>query len=986
LEDVTTTTLVHQPVLRLLGPVRIDTNPPTRQVSGAKARAVLAALGLRVGQVVTLDQLIEDVWGETPPPTARNAIQVYISALRRTYDLSGRVLGLERVADGYRLRCARGEVDWWLFQELAAQSRRSARDGDLERAAGLLVDALRLWDGPPLADIGSAALAATFAAGMEAARQSALADRIDADLALGRPNLVAELAALVASHPLDERFAVQLMQAHWYAGHRPQALAAYTDLRRRIVAELGLEPGSRARDVQRAILDDARPATPVPSATVTVQPVIDRWPGRFIGRSADLKELTTLLGSGQLVTLTGPPGVGKSRLAAEFARRASLQTDAVAMVQLDEVGAGTGVAQAVVEALGGGVPARRDAVEHARGQLLGRAVLLIVDNCERVVSDVAGLVEQLRVGRPGLRILATGRQPLSVRDEVVYRLAPLGIPDETVTDLADMLRSEAVRLFCERARERRPTFEPSAENAPAIAAICRATEGLPLAIELASARTAVLSSQELAALLAHRPDLLSGRDSLGAAIAASCDRLTAAERTVFARLSCFRAGFTLPAAEAVAFTAVPTAGFLLDSVQRLVDESLLTAELSDAETRFRILEPLRRYGRQLLDEATAADVLQRHARYYADLVCTAAGERRGPRRQYWRHRLDTERPNLEAAIEWALRHGDTRIAVGLVADLWWVWVNTPRAGIGWYRRVIAAARADTAIAGVDLLPALLSAAVIASYLSNAEAMEYAEAAHEFATAIGDSQSTVRALQHISDIAYEQGDLSRAVSTGTEAVKLAAGLEDPYALGRCQLTVAYNHLAHLDLDDVHDWAERAVRSFRANDDEAALADARLVLAEAAVLAGDGAHAELVLARIRQVFRNTGSDEHFARAGTLLAWVLSAAGSRADAAGLIREAFDVHLVVGHSWSIAHDLDIVAAMAAGNGEYLLAAALLAAAAMVRADAGLAPLPRDVALRDRVANQCRTALGDAVFRSAAREGAAMDLDAAVGLARAVR
>ncbi|EXG82826.1 putative ATPase [Cryptosporangium arvum DSM 44712] len=946
-------------------------------VSGAKGRAVLAALGLRVNHVVPVDQLIDDLWADSPPATARNTVQVYVSAVRRGLEAAGSALRLDRLPAGYRLAGRREQIDWHLFETLSVQARRWTRDGDQPTAAELLRRALALWDGTPLADVGAGPLHDLFVPRMESARVSALSDRLAADLALGRGGLVGELTMLVRAHPLDERFASQLMHALHQDGRRAQALAVYRETRDRLVEELGVEPGERLRRMHAAVLADDRGLRPEPRDQPGVLGAT--WSGEFVGRHAELTELVALLARPGLVTLTGPPGVGKSRLAAEVVTRA--RAVRVVVVRLEGTATGGELVAKVADAV-------RATDTPIVDRLLGQSVLLVLDNCEHLAEACAQLVDQLLAGADDLRVLATSTVPLRVPGESVHRLAPLTLPGE-VAGAADALANDAVALFCARARAVRPSFELSDAIAPAVAEICRAVDGLPLALELASARTAVLSPADIATRLADQLRVLrpvggatGGRHgSLAAALAAAVDRLTPAERVLFARLAVFADTFPLAAAEAVGG---PEA---LDVVHRLVDASLVVADVTGPETRFRMLESVRQYGRSLLDPA---DALDRRDEYLARLAADAVAEQSGPDRLRWQRRLDAARPDLLSALDRTLRGGRLELGLPMIADLRWWWSNSPRAGLEWYRLALRAASSGTVPAEL-LLRVQLTAAVVASYVTLPEAMEYAAAASVTATRLDDRPGMVRAAQHVSDIALELGDLETARRTGELAWRLAGESGDSFAIGRCGLSVAYNHFADAALDDAERWADEAAAVFARDEDEAGQADARLLVGEILLERGDLDRAEPVLSRVLATFRRHESFEQAARAAVLLAAVVGRDGRHSDAADLVREAFDRHGAIAHPWAVAHDLEVVAAEVAagvargGAGEARRAATLLGAAGAVRADAGLVPLPRDRRVRAEVEARSRTVLGDRAYRAAALAGAALDLPGAINLARAV-
>ncbi|HEX4818507.1 MAG TPA: BTAD domain-containing putative transcriptional regulator, partial [Nonomuraea sp.] len=854
------------------------------------------------------------------------------------------------------------------------------RDKRHDVAADLFRQALALWRGPALANLPDSPLRQGVGARMEEARLAALSERVDADLALGRHGaLVAQLRELVRDHPFDERFAAQLMTGLYRLRRRSEALEVYRATRQRLITEMGLEPGPQLRELHASMLaDDMSLADQAPAYA-------ERSAGlrsRFIGRRTDLSGLAELLGTAPLATLVGAPGVGKTRLAAQLAlESAHAFPDGRWLVELEAVTDPGLLAQAVVGALGLTVTHRRPLLLQLRDWLDGKRALLILDNCEHLSAACGQFARRLLDGRPLLRILAASRQPLGISGETVYRLDPLPCPEPGSTEVEEISRAEAVQLLLARARAVQPEFRLSESNAEAVARVCRGVDGLPLAVELAASRLSVLTVRELATRLSDQLSLLAARPgtaaqrhrSLRAALDLSCERLTDEELRFFRALSVFAGGFTLEAAES---WMPETARAPLDMIHDLADRSLIAVDLTGELTRFRLLEPVRQYAALLLTASgEEGEVRSRHAAYFLDLARRAAGERRGELRQHWQRRLDIERENLYAALSWAIA-GAPRLALELAAELWWWWMNAPREGLLWYRRVVAATGDEPESAR---LPTLLSAAVIASYTSHEEAMRLARQAWAGAR---DPLDAVRALQQISDIAHEQGDIATAVDTADQALALAEQLGNPYAVGRCLLSVAYNQMAGGEADRARGTADAAAAAFLRAGDEGGAAEARLVAAEVLVVEGDTDLAGDLLEDAAARFRRADSREYLSRATVLLAWVRHRQARQKEADHLLKEGFAVHARIGQHWAISHDLDIAATIQAGLGHFDLATRLLGAAGAVRADFGARPTVWNALVRDPVERRCRQALGPEQFAAILRRGARLDVEAALALA----
>ena len=646
-------------------------------VGGPRLRALLARLLLAPGRTVAADRLIDDLYGAEAPSGAANALQSQVSRLRRA--LPEPVV--ERRPAGYRLAVDPDQVDLARFTRLAGAGRRALVTGDHAAAMDRLTEALRLWRGPALADVRGAPFAAAQVARLEELRLAATEDRLEAALALDPADPpVAELRELVAAYPLRGRLRGLLMRALTTAGRQGEALAVFDDTRRLLAEELGIDPSPQLAAVHRAVLrgEYAPPARSVPPAEQRPAPAVPAQLTSFLGREEELERVVDLLAEARLVTITGPGGAGKTRLAIELAGRHPAE---VGFVELAPVVNGAEVAQTVLTALGlrearlRGAAQLPDATDRLVAALADRRLLLVLDNCEHLLADTATLVSRLLSGCPGLRVVATSRQALGLTGEALCPLSGLAVPPPDASPEAAR-DYPALRLLADRAADVVPGFSLDPPAVAVAAQICRTLDGLPLAIELAAARLRALPMPEVAARLNDRFRLLSRgsrgaqhrHQTLRAVVEWSWELLDEPERTLARRLTVFAGGADLAAVERVCAAGDDT----VDILAGLVDKSLVEV----VNGRYRMLETIRAYGAERLAEAGETEAMRRaHAAYFLDLAEAAAPHLRRAEQLTWLSRLDGERDNLHQALRRATAAGDHETALRLVSALsfyWWL--------------------------------------------------------------------------------------------------------------------------------------------------------------------------------------------------------------------------------------------------------------------------------------------------------------------------
>ncbi|MFE7530327.1 BTAD domain-containing putative transcriptional regulator [Kitasatospora sp. NPDC057542] len=711
--------------INVLGPLQVvrGEDGAAFEIGGARLRLLLVRLALDPGRVVTRERLVDDLWGDTPPEEPAGALQSLVSRLRRALGGDRSVIGSHPA--GYLLDLPRGSVDAWDFEQRVAAGRAALAAGGFAEAVALLDGALELWRGTPFADAEGVGFTAAPAARLAELRLSTVEERADALLALGEadtlPRLVPELTGLCAAHPLRERAAVRLMRALHADGQQAAALEVFERTRRALAEELGADPSAELRDVHLRVLSGAKPPAPGPAPATTGNPVrraaLPTWLTGLVGRDEALAAVQERLRHSRLVTLTGPGGVGKTRLAVAAATAAPPATD-VRLAELAGVDGPDAVTQAVLTALcrpaeagvlAGGLPAgdqAGDPVDRIVRALEGREVLLVLDNCEHLIEDAARLAHRLLAAAPRLTVLATSREPLGVTGEVLWPVAPLAVPEPGGT-AQEAHAHPAVALFTERAAAACPGFTLDHDTVEPVVRICRELDGLPLALELAAARLRALSPGQVAARLHDRLRLLDRGSrtapdrhrTLRAVIGWSWELLDEDERVLLRRLSVFAGGATLPDAHLVCAGhwpggPAPDPTVVEDLLASLVDKSLVAAVDGESGTvRYRLLETVRAYAAERLVEAgedgrTGAA----HLRCFVELAENAEPRLRTDGQVGWLARLDAEQGNLDAALRRAVAVGPPAHALRLTAARAWPWLmrGQGREAGEWTSAVLAA--------------------------------------------------------------------------------------------------------------------------------------------------------------------------------------------------------------------------------------------------------------------------------------------------------
>lgn len=851
--------------VRILGQLEVVADGGPLSLRGRAPRALLALLALHAGELVPSHVLHDALWPDATRAVAARNLKANAYSLRKI--LGDHAPLVQTRPGGYELALEPAQIDAGRFEHLLDSGRSALASGDAARAAEILRRALGLWRGPVLADLSDEAFAETAAARLDELRLAALEERIEADLALGRhADVVGELEALAAAEPLRERLQRLLMLALYRAGRQVEALDAYGRVHASL-RELGLEPTPALRELQTAILrHDPALAIGSPAARTIRRLPAPATP--LVGRRAELDRVTQLVTEEgvRLLTLTGPGGVGKSRLALEAAHELVGDfPDGSVFVGLASLSDAGLVAEAVAEGL---EIADRDDARPAH-ELPARRILLLLDNFEHVAA-AAPFVGELLAATPGLTVLVTSRTPLRLYGEFELAVQPLRLEDEAIT------------LFSARARAAGATLD----SEPLVADLCRRLDCLPLAIELAAARSRDLSTSELLALLDEPLELATGgpRDAparhqtLRATIAWSVDRSTTEEQALFRRLSVFAGGFTATAAEDVC----ETSG---EGILQLVAGSLVERRPESEPPRFAMLETIRDYAREQLERRGDAErARKRHARFYLALAEEAEQELlAGADRSVWLDRMTAEHDNLRAALAWTReRSPDLELRLAAALRLFWELRGYLREG----RAALAAALDRPGDHAPEVRAKALNAAAVLAYRQGdlTATDDLVRASLALHRELEDRAGIARALGELGNVAAEQGEHDRAVALYEECASVLRAIGNDGGLA-----VALSNLGDVafkegDLARAADLLEESIALQRQTGDRDSVATILFTLGRVVFAQGESYRAVVLLGESLEIATEIGYRECTAYCLAGLAHVALASGNAREATSL------------------------------------------------------------------------------------------------------
>ncbi len=871
-------------VVQVLGAVEVTRDGKPLSIGGPQAKLLLSVLVAQRNVRLSVDRLVEALWRDDPPATARATVQSQISRLRGVLAPDFRITN---ESGGYRLEIESGELDADVFDRLVAGPRST----DANERVAVLGAALELWHGAAYDDVAHRDEVRSEAVRLNELRLVATDEWAEAKMATGNPAaMIGELEALVGLHPLRESYWRLLILALYRTGRQAEALRRSSELRSMLRREVGLEPSSVMRDLEAQILasdPDLMDASSSPGSATARRKTVGLFEATsFVGRDPDLAALARVVHVHALVTVTGPGGVGKTRLALRLAAQISDQfADGLAVVEFAALRDPAGVAQVVAQALDIQQRQHRTIEATIEEFLAPTQSLLLLDNCEHVTDVLAPLVDRLRSTCPRLTILATSRQPLGLAGEYIEALAPLSVPAIGSERADDVGRSAAVELFLNRASAAAPGFELTDDNAESVANICRRLEGLPLALELAAARMRTMGVDALAARLEQRTEMFGqtqrgadGRErSIYDLVKWSYDLLSPDEQQVFQQLAVFAGGFELAAAESVCTNDEGPAS-VVGQISSLVDKSMI-ALVDSATSRYRLLEPLREFG---LDHLRASGVLEatetQHLQWFRNLADRSEAGLDSADEAAWSVALERDFANFRAAHRTAIERGDATNALGLVASL----------------REFAFRRI------------------------NYEITSWADASVELPEAC-DSPDLPTALAVSAYGRFVRGDMQTAIELAHRALDVH-GASEPSASGLPERVLGNAHFYLEQTDEAFRWMERMQQSARRAGNNGRIAHALYMESVARTSVGDEIRGAVLAGEANAAAAAAGSPTALAQADYASGLALETT-HRVEALDLLQRSAVGAAAAGNRWIEAFALTEVHSLRDKHGEHITA-----------------------------------------------------------------
>jgi predicted ATPase/DNA-binding SARP family transcriptional activator/DNA-binding CsgD family transcriptional regulator len=985
--------------IRLLEGFRVSVGP--RSIADdawrlKKAASLVKLLALSSGHRLPRERVMELLWPGSSKSAASNNLRQTLHTARKALGTGGS--GHLISEDGSLLLCPEDElwVDAETFEEAALAARRSRNPAAYRMAidlyAGELLpeDRFEDWAEDERADLRRVYL-------------ELLAELAELYEERGEHDPAAEaLQRVVAEEPTNEEAHADLMRLYAISDRQGDALAQYERLSEVLSRQLDAEPVPETRQLREDIAAGRGwPDRPTVSTLEETSGVgTHNLPASltsFVGRERELLEVKRVLAMTRLLTLTGPGGSGKTRLALEAAADlVGAYQDGVWLVDLAPLSEPGLLVQEVAGVLR--MPERpgEPLLDTLVDALRSRQMLLVLDNCEHLVDAVARLVEDLLRSCPNLRLLATSREAVGVTGEVNLPVSPLSLPEPgRLMTVEELEGYGSARLFVERALYRPSAFALTPENAGAVAEVCRQLEGIPLAIELAAARVGVLAVEQISERLSDSLGLLTGggrtltsrQRTLRGSLDWSHALLNEPERKLFGRLAVFAGGWSLEAAETVCSEDGIGQDDVLGLLSELVDKSLvMVGTIANGATRYRMLEPIRQYAREKLEEGGGAEETRgRHAAFFLDVAEEAEPELARPRSATWVQLLEAEHDNLRAALSWVLKRRDAGQGLRFGAALWRFWLAQGYLSEGrrWLEAILAGGEQ-----GPERVRALEGLGWLAQYQGDIKRanVAYGEML-QHSRELGDRGNVATALNSLGTLAVSTGDNERAKRYLEENLSLLQQLEEEKnAATTLKSYHAFNLLGILALNEDEDAAQatalwkESLALARETGDALRIGVSLCSLGYAAVLQGDNSRAmalcEETLAFARE--HEDAGEEIVAETLVNLGLASLGQGEYERAISCFDEALAISQRAGRRASLINSLEGMASLAGVRGEAPLAARLWGAAETAREATGIALPPGDRALHEPRLAAARSRLGEGEWEVALAEGRTMSLEEA--------